>query len=139
MELNRKIGVLIIRLLLGVIILMQGFGKVFTWGVENVYQMPFFQATYKDYLPDFIILITAYYTSYVELIAGVLLIIGLKRDFALYTMASVLIIVTFGHGLSKPIFDLSHIMYRAVLLISLLILPKEWDQFSIDYFIQKKK
>jgi uncharacterized membrane protein YphA (DoxX/SURF4 family) len=32
MELNRKIGVLILRLLLVFILLMQGFGKVFTWG-----------------------------------------------------------------------------------------------------------
>lgn len=138
MELNRKVGVLTLRLLLGFIVLMQGFGKVFTWGVENVYNMPFFHDTYKDYLPDFIIRITAYYTSYVELIAGILIVIGLKRDYALYALASVLIIVSFGHGLSEPIWNLSHVMYRAILLIPLLLLPKDWDQFSVDYFIKKR-
>ncbi|MBL4594609.1 MAG: DoxX family membrane protein [Flavobacteriales bacterium] len=139
MDLNRKIGLLTLRLLLGFIVLMQGFGKVFTWGVENVYNMPFFHETYKDYLPDFIIHATAYYTSYVELIAGLLIVIGLKRDYALYAMASVLVIVTFGHGLSEPIWNLSHVMYRAILLITLLLLPKGWDQFSLDYLISKKK
>jgi uncharacterized membrane protein YphA (DoxX/SURF4 family) len=137
MGLNRKIGVLTLRLLLGLIVLMQGFGKVFTWGVGNVYNMPFFHDTYKDYLPDFIIQATAYYTSYVELIGGALIVIGFKRDYALYAIASVLVIVTFGHGLSEPIWDLSHVMYRAILLITLLLLPKNWDQLSLDYLIKK--
>jgi len=74
MDLNKKIATLSIRLILGLIFFMQGFGKVFSWGVENVYQMPFFYETYKDLLPDFIIHATAYYTSYVELIGGFLLI-----------------------------------------------------------------
>ena len=83
-------------------------------------------------LPDFIIHATAYYTSYVELVAGFLLVVGFKRDYALYALASVLVIVTFGHGLSDPIWDLSHVMYRTILLVALLIFPKEWDRFSVD-------
>ena len=137
MELNRSIAVLTIRLILGFIFLMQGFGKVFTWGVENVYNMDFFYPTYQDLLPEFIIKATAYYTSYIELIAGFLLVLGLKRDYALYALASVLIIVTFGHGLANPIWDLSHVIFRAIPLVALLILPKEYDRFSADYLINK--
>ena len=137
MNLNRTIAVLTTRLILGFIFLMQGFGKVFIWGVEKVYNMKFFHETYKDLLPDYITYATAYYTSYVELIGGLLLVLGLKRDYALYALASVLVIVTFGHGLADPIWDLSHVIYRAILLISLLIFPKEWDKFSIDNYIHK--
>lgn len=137
MEFNRPIAVLIIRLILGLIFLMQGFGKVFTWGVENVYKADFFYETFKDLLPDFIIYSTAYYTSYVELIGGLLLILGLKTNYTLYALASVLIIVTFRHGLAEPIWDLSHVMYRTILLVTLLILPNEWDKFSVDNFINK--
>lgn len=137
MNLNRTIAVLTTRLLLGFIFLMQGFGKVFTWGVERVYNMDFFHETYKNLLPDFITYATAYYTSYVELIGGLLLVLGFKTDYALYALASVLVIVTFGHGLADPIWDLSHVMYRAILLISILIFPKEWDRFSTDNFIDK--
>lgn len=136
MNLNRSIATLTIRLLLGFIFLMQGYGKVFNIGVENVYN-GFFKETYNPLLPDLLVYGTAYYTSYVELLGGLLLVIGLKRDYALYALASVLVIVTFGHGLAEPIWDLSHVMYRAMLLITLLLLPKTWDQFSIDHFMKK--
>lgn len=138
MKLNQAVAALLLRLLLGFIFLMQGYGKVFSWGVENVYQN-FFYNSYKDLLPDFIIYSTAYYTSYVELIGGLLLIIGLKRDYTLYALGSVLVIVTFGHGLKEPIWDLSHVMYRAILLIPLLILPSTWDKFSLDFVLNKFK
>ena len=134
---NRAVGVLTIRLLSGFIFLMQGIGKVFKWGVYNVYQMEFFHGTYEDLLPDFLILGTAYYTSYMELIGGVLLVIGLKRDWALYGLASVLVVVTFGHGLAQPIWDMSQVMYRAILLVSLLLLPKQWDIFALDNVLFK--
>ena len=137
MVLNRAIAVLTIRLILGLIFLMQGFGKVFTWGVEEVYRADYFYGTFKDLLPDFIIYSTAYYTSYVELIGGLLVVIGLKRDYALYALASVLVIVTFGHGLADPIWDLSHVIFRLILLPAILIIPKEWDRFTLDNLILK--
>jgi uncharacterized membrane protein YphA (DoxX/SURF4 family) len=125
-------------MILGLIFLMQGFGKVFTWGVENVFKN-FFYGTFKDLLPDPIIYGTAYYTSYVELIGGFLLVIGLKSNYALYALASVLIIVTFGHGLAEPIWKMEHVIFRLILLVALLLLPKAWDRFSLDYLLLKKK
>lgn len=134
--LNQYIAVLTIRLLLGLIFFFQGFGKVVTFGLDAVYKN-FFLKDFSDLLPEFLLYATAYYTSIVELIGGFLLIIGFKRDLALYALASVLVIVTFGHGLKTPIWDLSHVMFRGILLISLLLLPKELDKFSIDFFIKK--
>ncbi len=139
MNLNRNVALLTIRMLLGFIFLMQGFGKVVTMGVEQVYKADFFYGTFNTLLPDFIIQATAYYTSYIELIGGLLLVIGFKTNYALYALASVLIIVTFGHGLAQPIWDLSHVMYRAILLVALLLLPQEWDKFSTDNLIKKYK
>lgn len=139
MNLNRQIAALLTRLLLGFIVLMQGYGKVFTWGVEKVYQMEFFLPRYHALLPDWVTYLTAYYTSYVELIAGLMLVIGLKRNWALYALATVLVIVTFGHGLAEPIWNLSHVMYRATLLIALLVFPPEWDIYSLDWFLERTK
>ncbi|MFT5859380.1 MAG: putative membrane protein YphA (DoxX/SURF4 family) [Flavobacteriaceae bacterium] len=135
---NRAVGVLIIRLILGLIFLMQGFGKVFTIGVENVYN-GFFKVTFHGYLPEAITYATAYYTSYIELLGGLLLIIGLKRDLSLYFLGSVLIIVSFGHGLVEPIWELDHVMYRLILLSALLLLPKTWDIYSLDNLRSKGK
>jgi len=135
METNRTVAVTLIRLILGLIFLMQGYGKVFNYGVENLYKMDFFHGTYKDILPDWITLSTAYFTSYAELICGLLLTIGLFKDWSLYILGLVLVIVTFGHGLAEPIWDLSHVMYRTMLLLALLFIPKAWDRWSVDKLI----
>jgi len=135
MKRNRTIATFTLRIVLGVIFFMQGMGKVFSWGVDNIFNSEMFLGTFKDTLPQFIIQFTAYYTSYVELFAGFLVIIGLKRDYALYALASVLIIVTFGHGLDKPVWDLSHVMYRLILLATLLSLPRQWDRWSLDFLL----
>ena len=126
------------RLILGFIFFWQGYGKVFKFGIDNVYNN-FFKKTYQDLLPDFVVLGTAYFTTFAELIAGFLLIIGLKRDWALYIFAAVLVVVTFGHGMAEPIWDTSHVLVRAVFLIPLLLLPKEWDIFSLDHLIRKQR
>ncbi len=137
-RLNLSVGVLTIRLILGFIFLMQGIGKVFSIGVDNLYNMAFANEAYTNILPEFVLKFTAYYTSYVELIGGLLVVIAFKRDYALYALASVLVIVTFGHGLVDPIWDLSHVMYRTMLLVVLLFLPKEWDRFSLDGLLKSK-
>jgi uncharacterized membrane protein YphA (DoxX/SURF4 family) len=72
----RAAALLFTRALLGIIFLMQGYGKVFTYTVPKVYSM-FFNDFEKTLLPKWLIWGTAYYTSYVELICGFLLIIGL--------------------------------------------------------------
>ncbi len=137
MNLNQNIGILTLRLLLGFLFFFQGYGKVFKFGVGNVYNN-FFEKTYEGLLPDFLTYGTAYFTSYVELIAGFMLIIGLKRDWALYALASVLVIVTFGHGLAEPIWDASHVLVRAIFLVPLLLLPKEWEKYSVDYLLKPR-
>jgi len=139
MRTNQTVAVTLIRLLLGLIFLMQGYGKVFTYGVENLYNMDFFHGTYKDLLPDFVTRGTAYFTSYTELIAGFLVTVGLARDYALYALAIVLVVVTFGHGLAEPIWDLSHVMFRTILLLALLLLPSAWDRYSVDSIISGRK
>ena len=138
MDSNKSIALLTARLLLGFIFLMQGFGKVFKIGVKNVHN-GFFKETYQDILPEFITLGTAYYTSYIELIAGLMLVLGYKKNIAYILLASVLVIVTFGHGLAEPIWDLSHVMYRGILLIFLLMMPSSLDKFSLDYQLASKK
>ena len=136
MELNRAIATLTLRLLLGIIFFLQGFHKVFNWGIQDLYEEVFYNSSF-EILPRFLVRATAYYTSYVELIAGFIIIIGFKRDWGLYALASVLVIVSIGHGMIETIWDLQHVIFRTILLVSLLLLPKEWDKYSIDGILKK--
>ena len=96
--LNHTLVAFFARVLLGVIFLMQGIGKVFTWGLDGVYNS--FKPYEETFLPKFLVVFSAYYTSYVELIGGALLVIGLFKNYTLYALASVLLIVSFDHELT---------------------------------------
>lgn len=136
-QLNKALAVFTLRQLLGFILLMQGIGKVFQMGVQQVYE-GYFIAGMKlneTFLPEWVLQFTAYFTSYAELICGFLLIIGLLRDYALATMALVLIIVSFGHGLVEPIWSLEHVFFRGALLVAIWLLPRKWDTLRLDAFI----
>ena len=127
----RSAGMLTLRLLLGSIFFFQGFGKVFKWGMQNLYQMAF--APYEEtWLPEFLLWITAYYTSFAELICGALLLMGLYRKSAYLILGSVLVVVAIGHGIKDPIWDLNHVVFRAALLIPLMLLPTQWDKWSLE-------
>ena len=132
----RRAGMFFIRSLLGIIFFMQGYGKVFTMGVSDVYSR-FFKEFETTFLPKWLILSTAYYTSYVELLGGVLLLTGLFRYWAMYALALNLLIVSIGHGILEPIWDLSHVIPRALLLSALFLLPAEWDKWNADNWTKK--
>jgi uncharacterized membrane protein YphA (DoxX/SURF4 family) len=135
-ERQRAAGIFFIRVLLGIIFLMQGYGKVFTMGLSVVYDR-FFRVFENSILPKWLIITTTYYTSYVELIGGFLLIIGLFRRCAMYVLAVDLLIVSFGHGLMEPIWDLSHVIPRTILLAGLFFLPYSWDKWNADALLKK--
>jgi uncharacterized membrane protein YphA (DoxX/SURF4 family) len=134
---QKAAGVLFLRCLLGVIFLMQGYGKIFTIGISKLYSM--FFSVYETMLPKWLLFCTVYCTSYIELLGGSLLIIGLLRKQMLYLLAINLLIVSFGHGLLEPIWDLQHVFPRALLLAALLLLPQDWDRWNADVFIGKDK
>lgn len=133
----RASGLLFTRALLGVIFLMQGFGKIFTFTVPVVYSK-FFKDFEATFLPKWLIWATAYYTSYIELIGGLFLIFGLFRQWTLYLLAIDLVVVAFGHGLLEPIWDLSHVMPRTLLLLVLFFLPAEWDRYRVPILLSSE-
>lgn len=131
------IGVLFLRLLLGVILIMQGYGKIFTYGIENVYQQFFLPYAESTFLSEPILIFAAYFTSYVEFIGGILLIIGFARIIAYILIALVILIVSYGHGLMQPIWDLHHVFVRGAFLFALFIIPLAKDKLSLDFLIKR--
>ena len=77
---------------------------------------------------------------FVELIAGALVILGLRTRDALMALGFVLVIVTFGHLLREPLFNLTgHVIPRLALLLFILWCPPEEDRFSLGSHTQGSK
>lgn len=86
MKRNKEIGLMILRCTVGLILFFQGYGKVFDIGVDVLHEK-MFVPTYDGLLPNWPKWATAYVTSYIELIGGLLLILGLFRDWRFMDLA----------------------------------------------------
>ena len=96
---------------------------------------------YADtFLPMWSLWATGVVIPFVELIAGALVILGLRTREALVSLGFVLAIVTFGHLLKEPLYEFhTHVIPRLALLLFILLLPREDDRFSTDYLLRRGK
>jgi uncharacterized membrane protein YphA (DoxX/SURF4 family) len=138
-EWPRSLALLFARLVLGLIFFMAGFWKVFQLGpLEHArkYFLPFADT----FLPVWSLWVLGVTIPLVELAGGGLLLIGLRVREALVALGGVLVIVTFGHLLRDPLFNFSgHVIPRLALLLFLLWSPREYDHFSVDFFLARRK
>jgi uncharacterized membrane protein YphA (DoxX/SURF4 family) len=138
-EWQRSWAVLFARLVLGLIFFMAGIWKVFQLGpLEHArkYFLPFADT----FLPIWSLWLVGVVVPLVELIAGALLLVGLRVRETLLALGGVLVIVTFGHLLREPLFNFSgHVIPRLALLLFLLWCPRELDRFSLDYLLVRRK
>jgi putative oxidoreductase len=138
-NLHRASALLFARLILGLIFSMAGFWKVFQLGpIEHArkYFLPYADTL----LPVWSLWVAGVTIPFVELIAGALVILGLRLRDALIALGFVLVIVTFGHLLREPLFNLTgHVIPRLALLLFLLWAPRESDSFSLDYFLRRQR
>ena len=137
-DLHRAWALLFARSVLGLIFFMAGVWKVFQLGpLEHArkYFLPFSDT----FLPVWSLWLVGVTIPAVELIAGALLILGLRIREALVALGFVLVIVTFGHLLRDPLFNFSgHVIPRLALLLFLLWCPRDLDRFSLDAAIVRK-
>src|SRR5882757_5456986 len=136
---NKSWAILFARLVLGLIFFMAGFWKVFQLGPlqhARKYFLPFADT----FLPVWSLWAVGVTVPIVELIAGGLVILGLRTREALVALGFVLAIVTFGHLLKEPLYEFhTHVIPRLALLLFVLLLPHEDDRFSIDYILKRTK
>mgnify|MGYP001619486453 CR=1 FL=1 len=125
-------GALIARVFLGLLFFFQGFDAVFRIKIHGVMQT-IEEPLSKIGVPGFLIVMGAWFTSYVELIGGFLLIIGFAKYYAMYLLGLDLIIASIAFGIMKPMWDMQYVFPRLALLIFLLIIPSQWDVLSVDY------
>jgi uncharacterized membrane protein YphA (DoxX/SURF4 family) len=137
-SLNRAWALLFARLILGLIFFMAGVMKVFQLGpLEHArkYFLPFSDT----FLPVWSLWAVGVTIPFVELIAGALVIVGLRTRDALIALGFVLVIVTFGHLLHDALYSFTgHVIPRLALLLFVLCFPREDDRLSLDHFFTRK-
>jgi uncharacterized membrane protein YphA (DoxX/SURF4 family) len=134
--LARAWALLFARLAVGLIFFMAGAWKTFQLGPAG-HVRRYFLPFQDTFLPTWSLWAVGYAIPFVELIAGALVILGWQTRPALIGLGAVLVIVTFGHLLHEPLYAFhEHVIPRLALVLLVLLLPAEWDRFSIDALIR---
>lgn len=138
-NLDRSWALLFARLVLGLIFFMAGVYKVFQLGPLE-HARKYFLPYADTFLPIWSLWATGVVIPFVELVAGGLVILGLRTREALVSLGFVLAIVTFGHLLKQPLYEFhTHVIPRLALLLFIFLLPREADRFSLDYLLKRSK
>lgn len=136
---NRAWALLVARLILGLIFFMAGVWKVFGLGPLEHARRLFVEPYVHTFLPRWALWATGTVVPVVELVAGGLLLLGLRIRDALLALGAVLVLVTFGHLLLEPLYEFhTHVIPRAALLIFLLAMPAAEDRFSMDGWLRSR-
>src|SRR3954462_3656497 len=137
-RIDRSWALLFARLVLGLIFFMAGAWKVFQLGPLE-HARKFFLPFADTFLPVWSLWLMGVVIPFVELIAGALVILGLRTREALVALGFVLAVVTFGHLLKEPLYEFhTHVIPRLALLLVILLLPREADRFSVDHFLETR-
>lgn len=133
-DLNLTIAIATARIIAGILFFFQGYDKVFKVGIKEVSKIMKLSLGNRNLSDSFLVAISTV-TSWIELVCGILLILGLLKYFALYLLCLNLILVVAGFSMSKPMWDTGHVFIRLTLLLLLLLTPIEWDKLSLDYLL----
>ena len=131
---HESIALFFVRVFTGMLFLMQGYDKVFKMGIPSLINT--IRPSYLNIgIPDTMITFFAYLTSYVELVAGFLLMFGLLKYPALYALEIDLLIAASGMAMLNPMWDMRHVFPRLILVTFLIIYPSISDLIALDHFI----
>ena len=138
-NIDRAWAILFARLVLGLIFFMAGVMKVFQLGPLN-HARKYFLPFADTFLPVWSLWGMGVVIPFVELIAGAMIILGLRVREALVALGFVLAVVTFGHLLKEPLYEFhTHVIPRLALVLFILVLPRGDDRFSLDSIIRDKE
>lgn len=128
------------RVLLGLLFLMAGWHKVFEMGAVTHARKLFVSGYAGSWIPVPVLWGLGVAVPFVELAAGLLLVAGWRTREALVAVGLLLLMVTYGHLLSEPFYDITtHILPRAALVVVLLALPREADRWSVDGWLAARR
>ena len=131
-EYKTDIALLIMRIVLGILFLMQGYDKIFGLGLKRT-EAGIEDALQGKHLPPSLVKAITIISSFIELAGGIMLITGFLIYPALVLLGLDLIAVVFAMSLREPLWDMRYVWPRLVLILALLLLPTACDRLSLDY------
>ena len=138
-SIDRAWAILFARLVLGLIFFMAGVMKVFQLGPLN-HARKYFLPFADTFLPVWSLWAMGIVIPFVELLAGAMVILGLRVREALVGLGFVLAVVTFGHLLHAPLYEFhTHVIPRLALVLFILLLPRDNDLFSLEHFFTRRR
>lgn len=129
---NEVILTFALRVILGIMFLVQGYDKLFNIGMDGVVRTVNNQYLDKGF-PMWLVTIISYLTTYIEFLAGLMLVLGLFKTIAFYLLLLDIGIVSLGMSILVPLWDMRYIWPRLALLTVLMLLPDSWDILSVDH------
>jgi thiosulfate dehydrogenase [quinone] large subunit len=137
-RLDRAWAIAFARLVLGLIFFMAGVHKVFVQGPLE-HARKWFLPFSDTFLPAWSLWAVGTAIPFVELVAGGLLLVGLRIREALLALGGVLVVVTFGHLLHDSLYAFhAHVIPRLALLVFVLAMPRSDDRFSVDDLVRRR-
>lgn len=134
---NESIVIFTLRVILGTMFFLQGYDKVFKLGIKKVIESYEYELGHIK-IPNFIIVPSAFYTSFVELIGGLMLILGLFSKYALVALGVDLMMVVFVFSLMQPLWDMKFVFPRLMIWCAVMVIPNNYDILSLDYLLFRK-
>lgn len=129
---STEIGYAACRIIAGILFFAQAYDKIFGLGVKDV-TASFAQSLRT--LPRGFIYFSVVANSYLELLCGALLVIGLLTTPALWLLSLNMVLVCLGFSRIKPLWDMQHFFPRLIFVLILLFLPESYNMISIDYLM----
>jgi len=134
-EYKLQIAEALIRIFAGILFLFQGYDKLFRVKMNGVIAT-FLEEAEHHHIHKPWVTVIAWYTSIVEFFGGLLLIFGLFTNYSLVFLGIDLVLVAFAFSVMDPVWDLRHVFPRLMLIVTLLLLPNEWNKLSIDFLLK---
>lgn len=128
------------RVVLGLIFGMAGYYKCFVMTPAGHAEKLFIGPYADTWIPIWLLWLTGVAIPAVELITRWLLVVGWKVRESLVALGLVLIIVTYGHLLTEPLYSFSgHVIPRLALLVLVAMVPAADDWFSLDHWLATRR
>ena len=123
-------ALLFVRVSLGILFLFQAIDKIFTVGLHD-FAETIMGGLQKSKVPKAFIKLSAYISSYIELVGGLLLILGIFLPEVYIILSLNLIMVVLSFSYMQALWDMKHVFPRMVMLVFMMMVPLEKDLYTL--------